>query len=1164
MDKKLLKEFAMKSRESLTSLVRAELNAMHITEETNWTQSGELYQAIVDGRNIVLTIDEKSRYDKLQAAVKAEGIKVIVEKAAYTWFNRIVAIRYMELNEMLPQGKHNEWLGIRVLSDASNHPDPEILKASNLRRSDLDLELDVDKALKLTRDEEKFREVLLAIVKKLGSVMPDVFNGDTNSIDFLLPKNLLGAGGFVSEVLKLPTTCFDRVEVIGWLYQYYNQAEKDIAMKKKSAVEKDEIPYVTQIFTPDWIVKYMVENSLGRYWLEHGGDEHLAANWKYLVKSSTPMASAAKKMPNIEEVTFIDPCAGSGHILVYAFEVFYQIYLSLGYAPAQIPEKILTHNLYGLDIDDRAKQLSILSTLLVARSHDKDIFTKHARLNITSVAESNGMSSLPELLKGEARDIAEYLVDTFRDAKEYGSILKVKPGDYAKLSSQVDTLSPMDKILYAARVEQLIHQAEILSSAYTIAVTNPPYMNKYDAKLKTYINNYYPESKADLFSVFMEVCLDLLFDDGYMSMINMQSWMFLSGQEKLRNLLQAKGSIVNMVHLGPGAFPEMSGDVLQTTAFAIKPGELNIAGDYIRVTDTRDASEKERLTLAAIADQNHELRYRASNVDFAVFPGKIIAYWASEAVKKSFHQSVPVKSIATVSQGLATTDNNRFMRSWFEVRISDIFFEATDASIAQLSRARWFPHNKGGNYRKWYGNNDYVVDWLNDGDEIKKNILRKYPYLKTPDFVAKNQKLYFKSSITWSDVSSGAISFRYKPAGHIFDTSGPSIFGDADDLRYLQGLLNSIVVRLIGSFLSPTLHFNTGQIAIYPIVLSSEYRNEVIKLVDENRELSKTEWDSFELSWDFARHPLLPVSSETKLEDIFASWDILSESRWGKLKANEERLNEIFIEVYGMQGELKKKVEDKHVTVRKADMTREARSLLSYFLGVVFGRYRLDKPGLNFAGGEWDASGQSALVDTDNIVPIMDSEFYTDDIVKKLRDFLIAVYGESSLHANMDWLANAIGRRATENSEDAIRRYFVNDFFADHFREYGKRPIYWLLSSGKNNGFKALFYLHRYQPNLVATVRTQYLLNTQNVYTKRLAELDAKTALNNDELHLKIDLTAKLAEIKNYDALIAVAASKNVALDLDDGVKVNYPKLSQCAADVKPGSEILEMKGVKL
>lgn len=1162
MDKKLLKEFAMKSRESLTSLVRAKLSAMHITEDISWTQSGELYQAIVGENNIVLTIDEKSRFDKLQAAVKSEGIKAIVEKAAYTWFNRIVAIRYMELGGMLPQGKHNEWLGIRVLSDISDAPDPEILKISNLRRTDLDLPLDVDAVLKLNRDDEKFREVLLAVVKKLGGVMPDVFNGDTVSIDFLLPDNLLGAGGFVSEVLKLPTSCFERVEVIGWLYQYYNQAEKDIAMKKKSAVEKDEIPFVTQIFTPDWIVHYMVENSLGRYWLEHGGDASLAKNWKYLIKSSSDTLAGVKAMPNIEDVTFIDPCAGSGHILVYAFEVFYQIYLSLGFAPAVIPEKILTHNLYGLDIDDRAKQLSILSALLVARGYDKEIFSKSPRLNITSVAESNGMSGLPELLNGESRDIAEYLVDTFRDAKEYGSLLKVKSDNYDKLSNELDDLSPLDRGLYTERAKQLIHQAEILSSKYTVAVTNPPYMpaSKFDSKLKVYVGKYYSDSKSDLYSVFMEVCLNMADSMGYVSMINMQSWMFLTGQEKLRKLLQSKGSLVNMIHLGPGAFPEMVGDVLQTTAFTLRAGATDIVGDYIRVTDVRDSTKKEALSLAAIADEHHELRFRASNADFEIFPGKIIAYWASDAMKKAFVNGKSLDpNFAHTNTGIMTGDNGRFVRLWWEIPATKLLIDAQDANIAQTSRKKWFPYNKGGEFRRWYGNNDYIVNWQNDGSEIfsrsdgekrfSQNIPREYR---------------FASSLTWSKISSGSISFRYKPHGHLFDIAGASMFADEESLTYLQGMLNSSIIGKFASVMSPTLNFESGQIASYPIIESVQYRDEVIKLVDENRAISKAEWDSFETSWDFERHPLLPISGETKLADTYDAWDSASTSRWNALKDNEERLNEIFIEVYGMQDELTKTVEDKYVSLRKANLAREGKSLLSYFVGVMFGRYSLDKPSLNYAGGDWDAAVKASLVDADNIVPIMDGEYYTDDIVKQLRDFLTAVYGESTLHANMDWLANAIGRRATENSEDAIRRYFVNDFFADHFRDYGKRPIYWLLSSGKNNGFKALFYLHRYQPNLVATVRTQYLLNTQNIYTKRLAELDAKTTLNNDELRLKVDLTQKLTEIKIYDALIAIAASKTVKLDLDDGVKVNYPKLSQCADDVKPGSEILEMKGVKL
>lgn len=1165
MDKKLLKDFAMKSRETLTALVTAKLHAMHATEDIAWVQKGEVYQAVIDGRNVTLYPGDKVRYDNLRAAVKAEGIKQVTEKAAYTWFNRIVAIRYMELREMLPEGKHNEWLGIRVLSDGNNEPDPEILKISNLRRADLDLPLNADDIIKLPRDDQKFREVLFAVVKKLGAVMPDVFNGDTTSINFLLPDNLLGSGGFVNEILKLPVECFDRVEVIGWLYQYYNQAEKDIAMKKKSAIGKDEIPYVTQIFTPDWIVKYMVENSLGRYWLEHGGDPSLAGNWKYLIKGDQ-QTTAAKTMPNIKEVTLIDPCMGSGHILVYAFEVFYQIYRSLGYAPEQIPEKILAHNIYGLDIDDRAKQLSILSAMLVAREHDKDIWSKDITLNITSVAESNGMSSLPDLLKGASKDTAEYLLDTFRDAKEYGSILRVKSQNYTDLQSQLEELSPIEKPLYYAKTKQLIHQADILSKKYTIAVTNPPYLanGKFDKKLKVYANNMYPESKSDLYSIFMELCLNFIQDDGYVSMINMQSWMFLTGQEKLRGFLQANSSILNMVHLGPGAFPEMGGDVLQTTMFTLRKGKTNLTGDYIRAIESRDSYEKERLTLAAVGDLSHPLRYRASNADFEVFPGKVLAYWASEAVKKAIASKVRVKNVSQPEKGVAITGSDLFLRRWWEPDYSFTSVDTASRDDAAESDYKWFAFDKAGGSLRWYGLSDYVINWENDGAEYKSYVLKQYPYLKTPGFVVQNEHNYFLPHITYSALSTTSISFRYKPAGFIHSFVGPGLFAEADDLKWLQGALNSKPIQVIAAFISPTLNFNIGEIAEYPIIHSEKYRSEVLALVEECRSICKANWDSFESSWDFERHPLLPVSGETKIAETFKEWSIQSESHWDKLKACEERLNEIFIEVYGMQDELTPTVEDKNVNIRKADVSREARSLLSYFVGVIFGRYSLSSPGLNFAGGEWNASAQGKLADEDNIVPIMDGEYYTDDIVKKLRDFLVAVYGEATLHANMDWLANALGRKSTENAEDTLRRYFVDDFFADHFKVYGKRPIYWQLSSGKQNGFKALFYLHRYQPNLVATVRTQYLLRTQDIYAKRLAELEAKSVLNNDELRLKNDLIAKLAEIKSYDALIGVAASEAIELDLDDGVKTNYPKLSHAAAGVKPDSEILEIKGVRL
>ncbi|MGB4966699.1 MAG: BREX-1 system adenine-specific DNA-methyltransferase PglX, partial [Candidatus Saccharimonadales bacterium] len=570
---------------------------------------------------------------------------------------------------------------------------------------------------------------------------------------------------------------------------------------------------------------------------------------------------------------------------------------------------------------------------------------------------------------------------------EYGSILKVKPGDYAKLREQLNSFAPMDRLFYASRTEQLIHQTEILSRKYTIAVTNPPYMpaSKFDSKLKTYVGMYYADSKSDLYSVFMEVCLSMAQAMGYVSMINMQSWMFLSGQEKLRNLIQSMGSMVNMIHLGPGAFPEMVGDVLQTTTFTIRVGATDITGDYIRVTDVRDSNKKEALSLAAIADEKHELRYRASNADFEVFPGKIIAYWASNAMKRAFINGKSLDpNYAHTNTGIMTGDNGRFVRLWWEVPEPKLKTDAENADAAQVSGKKWFPYNKGGEFRRWYGNNDYIVNWQDDGREIfsrregekrfSQNIPRQYRF--TP-------------ALTWSKISSGNISFRYKPSGHLFDIAGASMFADNETLTYLQGMLNSSIIGKFASVMSPTLNFESGQIGSYPIIESVEYRDEVIDVVNENRLISKSEWDSFETSWDFERHPLLPVSNESKLADAFETWDNLSETRWNKLKTNEERLNEIFIEVYGMQDELNPTVEDKYVSVRKADMTREAKSLLSYFVGVMFGRYSLDKPGLNFAGGEWNAANQSTLVDADNIVPIMDGEFYTDDIVKKLRDFLV-------------------------------------------------------------------------------------------------------------------------------------------------------------------------------
>lgn len=1154
MDKNALKDFAMKSREGLTHMMRAKLESLHIEDELTFKQHGNIWEN-EQHRLPAMTDSEYERYESLKSAVKRDGLKLVIERAAYTWFNRIVAIRYMEVNDFLPLGKNFESLGINVLCDKSgDFRNPEILTISKLRSTDLKIDYDRISGL---NDQDKYKDILLAIVMKLGEAIPDVFDGDTENIDALVPDGLLMPNGLIDNILRLGSEQFKQTEIIGWLYQYYNQAEKDRAMKLKTPTIKDDIPYVTQIFTPDWVVKYLVENSLGRYWLDRHPNKELEIKWKYLVKKKEKMETI-RDGKKIEDITFIDPCSGSGHILIYAFEVFYQIYESEGYPKSDIPQLILNNNLYGLDIDDRANQLSILACTLVARKYDDKLFSKSIKRHVLSIRESNKIDLATFNPKGEARDVLKYILDVFYDAKEYGSILKVQDLNYESLriaiqEDQIAMNFGLDKTL-----EPLVAQAEILSKKFTIAVTNPPYMNKYNSKLKSYISGHYPDEKSDLAIVFMSQCLDLTKANGIASLVNIESWMFLKTTLEFRTKLLEKYSITDMLHLGNGAFADV---VVATTAYVINKAKA-MRGDYIRVV-FGNLGDKELAVTKAIKNPEDTIRYTAVSNDFKLLPGNILAYWISDATKQIFLNSKELNLIAEPKQGLATSNNDRFLREWWEV---DYLKESLDDSSKNV---KWYPYNKGGQYRKWYGNNDYVVNWENSGYEIK-HVAKNGRLASRP----QNINYYFKECITWSKISSGDIAFRFKPAGHIFDVAGTSIFCESqDELKYLQGLLNSNVIMHVASFISPTLNYEVGQVATYPIVESNEKKNEIIEIVSDCRKLSKDDWDDYETSWDFKTHPLFTYRTDSnKLSDAFSAYSKHCEERFLQLKHNEERLNEIAIDLYGLNEEMTPNIPDDRITVRKADHEREAKSFLSYFIGCVMGRYDYTKNGIQYAGVGTDMP-KNNIVDDDGIITILDKEFSgKDDVINKLRKFLTESLGEKTLSENMDWIADGLGRKDTERSEDIIRNYFVEEFFnnhahmiyADPTKRSDGRPIYWEISSGKHNAFKALFYIHRYTPNLIAKIRMDYSTPVLQTYERRRAEIETqlKTTIATAEYNRLNDelagLQNKIEELADFDRILKNVADQKIELDLDDGVKVNYPKLSLAASGVKKNAQILE------
>ncbi len=1186
MDKTVLKKFAIESRQDLMEKIKNKIKTFYVDEVFSNEQKGELYVLSNEKHTLSLTNEEYKKRELLIKRIKELSLEQVIEEAAYTWFNRIVAIRYMEINDILPLTKENQSLGIRVLSSKDNTPDPEILKFTNLTNPDLDIDFKKEIYSELKDENDKFKYVLLLVCKKLGKVIPQVFDGITDYIDILIPDNLLNDTGFITKVIKdVPEDNYNQVEIIGWLYQYYNQIEKDRVITSKKAYKKTEIPYATQLFTPDWIVKYMVENSLGRYWIEHNGERTLypsnnlhqsssiMENWEHFIKENIEYQDN-KLDPT--KITFIDPCCGSGHILVYAFEIFYQIYLKSGYNKNDIPELILKNNLYGLDIDDRAGQLSILSVLLKAREYDKYIFNKEIvkKLNIISIQESNTIN--PEILNNlndiNMKEDAKKLLETFSNAKEIGSLIVPSCLDYEKLEQEIYKDDTIFGIELKDKLLPLIKINKILSTSYDIVVTNPPYMGEryMSQNLKTFIKKYYEVGKNDLFSAFILRIIDFCKKDGFSGIISPYVWFFIKSYIDLRKKVLQEMTFKSCIQLEYNAFEVAC---VPVATYILKKSHSIEKGIYIKLSDFKGADNQEPKFLEAIHNQECSYKYVRNTDIFEKIPNNTFAYWIGNNMLEVYAKSLPLSNYATACVGLQTSDNKRFLREWYEVDIEKIGFNIKNIEESIKTHNKWFPYNKGGGFRRWYGNVLEVVNWENDGFEI-----RKYnEYLnssRNSNIGIANTKYYFKESGTWGLISSADFSVRYSPVGYIFDTAGSSIFSE-ENLKYYIGLLNTSLVKELLLIQNPTLNFTPGNVANLPVILPEvEIKDCIEKIVDKNIEISKQDWDSFETSWDFVKHPLLLEANLTpkqiqkeesngfqvcnNLEEAYNHWTISCNNRFKQLKENEEELNRIFIDIYGLQNELTPEVEDKDITIRLADKERDIKSFISYAVGCMFGRYSLDEDGLIYAGGDFDINRYKLFkADVDNVIPITDQAYFGDDIVERFKDFLRVAYGMNTFNENLDFIAEALGKKGTETSEDTIRRYFLNDFYNDHIKTYQKRPIYWLFDSGKKNGFKALVYMHRYNENLVPKVRLDYLHRVQTTYEKLLSDVNYRLTTDLSMTDKKIaenrkaDLNAKLQEIKEYDEKIAHIANQRISIDLDDGVKENYEKFKDILAKIK-------------
>ncbi len=1225
MDKTAIKNYAIWARTKLIGDIKYKASLLGITEKgiadalaQSTTQEQyfdigmrEPYAIrgvqLVQRQSLVKAIERKAQDSDYQTAYNS-----IIEEVAYTWFNRFIAVRFMEVNEYLP-------CKIRVLSAVDGRQEPDIVQ------NPFDAKLDYTRAeeelisqYQMNNESDKlFNMLFVKVCNDLSKVLPQLFEAEQDYTELLLNISYTDRDGLIYKLVHdIPENNFDvnaldeegkpigQVEIIGWLYQYYNTEPKNetfVLLKKNVKITKERIPSATQLFTPDWIVRYMVENSLGRLvisgqCLADSEEERIAKekelaerfSWKYylpeakqdaVVVDSGGLANDILTTNDYSLTTLkvIDPCMGSGHILVYAFDVLMQIYTQMGYTDKDAALSILENNLYGLDIDKRAFQLAYFAVLMKARQYHKFILKKQPKCHIYAIAESNGINmkhldyfgaQLDELNKNNAYVQMQGLIEAMHDAKEYGSIISVPAYDWNLLrefaaefdiSVEMNLFDTFGIEVTQLRLQELINVGEVLAQKYEVVVTNPPYMGSsgMGEKLSKFVKQNYPDSKSDLFAVFIEKGNNMVCAYGYNCMVTMQSWMFLSSFETMRKNILQKKVISNLMHMENMVLGIAFGTAVSNFRNCMIKGYKGTY-NYIKLKDIVNG-------VPAYFPVKENRFAQVSSDNFAKISGAPVAYWVSENAYKAFNGQ-KLYDIAKPRQGLATTNNDLFLKLWFEVYSSKIGFYM-DREKASKSLKKWFPINKGGVFRRWYGNFIYIVNYEHNGKTICDYIDNTPGVRVKSNGRVINRDKYFLKGMTWSTISSGLFSMRYVPDGFIFETKGAMCFTDDDKLLYLLGLYNTPVIQEYLRILSPTLDYHEGPLGRTPVIIKQDKK--IDDLVQQNIYLSKTDWDSFETSWDFQKHPLVLYAHSTAkpeldvygkelsyyLESAYQTWEDECQSNFDALKANEEELNRIFIDIYGLQDELTPEVEDKDVTVRKADLQRDIKSLLSYAVGCMFGRYSLDVEGLAFAGGAWDESKYVTFKpDDDNVIPITDEDYFEDDIVGRLIVWLKIVYGTETLEENLRFIADALGN-AGDTPRQKIRNYFLKEFFKDHCKIYQKRPIYWLYDSGKQNGFKALIYMHRYNADTSGQVRAEYLGKMEETYESEINRM--QDIIDNGagrEVALagkrKEKLQKQLHECREYDAVLGHIALARIAIDLDDGVKVNYVKV-QTAKDVK-------------
>lgn len=1163
MNTNALKQFATSARRQLMAQVSTRMEQVLTTDS-----------AILREKQVII--------NQLRAEIAKKGKKELIEEAAYTWFNRLCALRYMDVNNFTQLG---------IVSPAAGFTQPEILQQAKQGLFDPDWQLDRKRVLGLLNgsisspdaDQEAYRLLLVAACNSYSREMDFLFTAIEDVTELLMPDDLLSNQSVLQGVRDTLTAevCQD-VEVIGWLYQFYISEKKDQVMAAKGAVKAQDIPAVTQLFTPDWIVRYMVQNSLGRLWLLNHPNSSIRERMEYYISPVEP-ESDFLRVGSPEELKLLDPACGSGHILTYAFDLLYDIYEEQGYDAVGIPRLILQKNLYGIEIDKRAAMLASFALVMKARAKDKRFFSRAVKPNIL---EMGNVTFEPHEVKDYmdrvgrdlyTQDIWEGL-QQFENAATFGSLIRPAIKDVPTLRERMQAAGVFDDLFLNRTNEKLLkvlEMSEYLSPRYQVVVANPPYFSKgMDAEYKQFAQDNYPDSKADALSMFMERNLCLARKGGYVAMITLMSWMFLGSFEKLREKLLEQNTILSMAHLGTRAFDTIGGEVVATTMFILKNIHTgNYSGEYFRLLEGNSENEKATLLQEAIKNPYCGWFFIVSSEKFKKIPGATIAYWLNSRLFEAFEKNDDLSRFGEFKHGMSTSDNSRFLRFWYEVDFDRINFSCKDKEETFTEKIRWYPYLKGGSFRKWYGNQEYVVNWQNDGQEIKEISNYKYPYLKgNLDFVLGGQKFFFQPGYSWSAVSTLTFGVRKFHRGFIFDTGGQCFFPRNDKYGMLIfGLLNSKVTNIFLEAINPTINYGSGSISKIPMnsLLDRESQTAIVSNIVSIVDKTVLDWDSYEISWDYTAQILLkdetfPISLSVsdRYFGISSSW----EKTIHDCRFLEEENNRVFIESYGIQDELAPEVPIEEITLTcnphyryKGDYTEEQREtrlledtmkeFLSYAVGCMFGRYSLDKPGLILANQGETLHDYLKIIGKEpifrptetNVIPILDGDWFIDDVVSRFKEFLKVTFGEPNYEENLSFIESALGKN--------LRRYFLADFFKDHVRTYKKRPIYWLFSSPRGS-FNALIYMHRYQPDTVSVVLNQYLreyrekLDAQRQYQLNLSTSPASTPREKTEALKEIETLARIqAELKDYeDNVLFPLAGQRVSIDLDDGVVVNYAK----------------------